>query len=142
MRQHLSDVEDLLRPFGIELIWYTQPASPKTYQARTSECPEDADLTLLASNLAKCTLAFEIADGTSCSQIFYHHGLGLKTVQLDQAGEPVIRFGQLDLIRQQSGGSSYEYDRLLRLARAQAWQDALDPLRRGWVALDGLRNVG
>ena len=138
-RQNLGDAEDLLRPHGIEPIWYTQPASPKTYQARTASNLSKIDLPILASELAKLSIAFEITDGLS--QIFYHRGLGLKTISLDDAGEPVIRFAQLDQISQQAGGSSHEFERLLRLARAQAWQDVLEPLRRGWVALDGLREV-
>ncbi len=132
----------MLRPQGIELIWYTQPSSPKTYQARSSGDFAGKDIPELASELAKFCIAFEILDGESLNQIFYHRGLGLKTIQLDEAGEPVIRFAQLDLIHQQASGSSHEYERLLRLARAQAWQDVLEPLRRGWVALDGLRDVG
>jgi hypothetical protein len=99
------------------------------------------DLPLVASQLAKICIAFEILDQTSRSQIYFHRGLGLKTIQIDDAGEPVIRFSQLDLIYQQAAGSAYEYERLLRLARAQAWQDVLEPLRRGWAALDGLREV-
>ena len=131
----------MLRPHGIDLIWYTQPSSPKTYQARATYDLTGVDLSSLASQLANLSLAFEIFDSEASVQIFYHRGLGLKTIQLDDAGEPVIRFAQLDMIQQQAAGSSYEYDRLLRLARAQAWQDVLDPLRRGWVALDGLRDV-
>lgn len=131
----------MLRPHGIELIWYTQPSSPKTYQSRTHEELTQVDLPLVASQLAKVCIAFEILDQTSRSQIYFHRGLGLKTIQIDDAGEPVIRFSQLDLIYQQAAGSAYEYERLLRLARAQAWQDVLEPLRRGWAALDGLREV-
>jgi hypothetical protein len=140
-RQDLADVESLVRPFGIELIWYPQPASPKTYQARSVSESGAVDLATVASALAKHSEAFEILDAQNLLQFFYHRGLGLKTVSIDSAGETVVRFTQLDQLRQQSAGSSYEYERLLRLARAQAWQDALEPLRRGWVELDGLRAV-
>jgi hypothetical protein len=125
----------------MELIWYTQPAGPRTHQARSISESDSVDLARVASALTKLSDAFEILDSKNSLQTFYYLGLGLKTVSIDSAGEIVIRFAQLDQLRQQAAGSGYEYERLLRLARAQAWQDGLEPLRRGWVELEGLRAV-
>ncbi len=94
----------------------------------------------MASELSKITRAFELE--TPRESILYTQGLGLKLLQRDESGDFVIRFGQLDEIARVAAGNRQDYERLLRLARGQAWLDALEPLRAGIAALEGLRRVG
>ena len=132
-----------MRPHDIELRWFTQPANPKTFQARTI-C-ELADLVVdqLAQELSKVTNAFEITQASvEASLYLFENKLGLTQLALDQAGEPVIRLGQLNQLIKRSEGSLGELERLIRLASAQAWLDRLEPLRAGKMALEGLRQVG
>ena len=138
-REHLADAENLLRPHDLELRWFTQPANPRTFQSKSSTSSQ-LPIHELAAELANISLAFELESPQE--SILYSKALGLKLLHRDESGEFVIRFGQLDEIARVAAGNRQEYDRLLRLARGQAWLDVLEPLRAGSVALEGLRRVG
>lgn len=123
--------------------WFTQPASPKTFQARTICELGDSTVDRLALELANLACAFEITQASAEASLYlYEQRLGLTQLSLDQAGEPVIRLGHLTQLIRRSEGSLGELERLIRLASAQAWLDRLEPLRAGKMALEGLRQVG
>ena len=133
----------MLHPLGIEVRWFTQPASPKTFQARTVSELGDSTVDRLALELANLACAFEITQASAEASLYlYEQRLGLTQLSLDQAGEPVLRLGHLTQLIRRSEGSLGELERLIRLASAQAWLDRLEPLRAGKMALEGLRQVG
>ncbi len=142
-RENLADVGDLLRPWSVQPRWFTQPASPKNFQARFT-CDLDGLVAVdLASELAGLATAFEVTHTSSESfLVLFHTGLGIKTILIDEAGEPIIRISQLEHIILKSRGSRAELDRLLRQLRGEAWLDILEPLRQGLLPLEGLRRVG
>lgn len=133
----------MLRPIGLSLRWFTQPANPKFFQARVITEFDDDQVQEIAFALAQICDAFEITQMSSESSLYlFDAKLGLKHISLDQAGEPVLRVGQIQRLIEQSGGSIRELERLLRLSSAQAWLDLLEPLRAGKMPLEGLRRVG
>jgi chromosome condensin MukBEF ATPase and DNA-binding subunit MukB len=133
----------LLRLKDVELRWFTQPANPKTFQARTVCELNDLVVDQLALELSKLAIAFEITQASVESSLYlFEQKLGLTQLALDQAGEPYIRLGHLSQLIRRSEGSLGELERLIRLASAQAWLDRLEPLRAGKMALEGLKRVG
>ncbi len=139
----MGKAEDLLRSIGLSLRWFTQPANPKFFQARVISELSDQQGQEIAFALSKICDAFEITQMSSESSLYlFDARLGLKHISLDQAGEPVLRVGHIQLLIQKSGGSMRELERLLRLSSAQAWLDLLEPLRAGRMPLEGLRRVG
>lgn len=127
----------------LSVRWFTQPANPRTFQARTTGLLSDGEAQQLSFDLVKHCQSFEISQFSSDPSLFlFEARLGLIQLALDQAGEPVLRLGHLELLIQRSNGSLREFERLLRVSSGQAWLDLLDPLRAGTFALEGLRNVG
>ncbi len=132
-----------MRPLDLDLRWFTQPASPKSFQARTICELDDCVVDRLATSLSDLSLAFEITQASADAKLYlFEQRLGLTQVSLDQAGEPTIRLGHLNQLIRRSEGSLGELERLLRIASAQAWLDRLEPFRAGKMAIDGLRQVG
>ncbi len=132
----------MLRLHDVEVRWFTQPASPKYFQARTVCELEDLVVDELALELARLARAFEITQASGEASLYlFEMKLGLTQLALDQAGEPFIRLGHLNQLIRRSEGSLGELERLIRLASAQAWLDQLEPLRAGKLALEGLRRV-
>lgn len=56
-------------------------------------------------------------------------GLGLKRLELDAAGETVVRGGSLDLAVQESGASHIELRRRLDILLGKPWLALLEPLQ-------------
>lgn len=132
-----------MRHQEVDLRWFTQPANPKTFQARTICELEDQVVNDLALQLSKLAIAFEITQASvEASLYLFEHRLGLTQLALDQAGEPYIRLGHLSQLIRRSEGSLGELERLIRLASGQAWLDRLEPLRAGKMGLEGLQRVG
>lgn len=131
-----------MRPHQVELRWFTQPANPKTFQARTICELDDLLVDQLALALSNFANAFEITQASVEPSLYlFEHKLGLTQLALDQAGEPIMRLGHLNQLIRRSEGSLGELERLIRLASGQAWLDRLEPLRAGKMALEGLRRV-
>jgi hypothetical protein len=132
-----------MREQNLSVRWFTQPANPRTFQARTNGLLSDAEAQQLSFDLMKHCLAFEVSQFSSDPSLFmFETRLGLIQLGLDQAGESVLRLGHLELLLQRSNGSLKEFERLLRVSSGQAWFDLLEPLRAGKFVLEGLRNVG
>ena len=125
------DVQKALSKLSLRPRWAPQPHTPGTIQARLSAPLTDAQVSQLASRLARHGVIFEI---THRSQepclILCHPGLGLKRLAIDLSGEVVLRVGQLERLVRESAGSSRELERLIRLETGTAWLDLLEPYRQ------------
>ena len=118
-------VEDLMA-HDSAVLWRPQPFQPETYQV----CFEsDWQGDVLSSRLASIGCPFEVE--TNSDRYLFYPGLGIKRQQLDEAGEVVIRFGQLKQQIQESAGSVSELERRLRVIEGQPWLDLLEPYRQG-----------
>lgn len=139
----MASAEALMHAQELAVRWFTQPASPRTFQARSNGELSDLQVEQLAFDLSQTCVAFEITQSSSDPALFLFDGnLGLTRLALDQAGEPVFRLGQVEHFLERSNGSLKEFQRLLRVSSGQAWLDRLEPLRAGSLGLEGLRKVG
>ncbi|HEY7853879.1 MAG TPA: DUF3145 family protein [Aquiluna sp.] len=121
-------VNNLFAVVGLRPAWQPQPHQPTTFQAVIEA---NLDASNLASDLARIACPFEI----DCigERFLFHPGLGILRQQLDDAGEPVIRMGQLRQQVLESGGNMAELERRLRLIEGLAWLDLLEPYRLGAI---------
>lgn len=118
-------VNSLFASCRVRLDWQPQPYQPASYQMIIET---DLEASALASDLAKIGYLFEIE--CDAERFLFHPGLGILRQQLDNAGEPVIRMGQLRQQIAESAGSVSELERRLRLIEGQPWMDLLEPYRR------------
>jgi hypothetical protein len=125
------EVERLFAKPVAPLSWVPQPHQPRTYQVQLHTQHEPSKL---ASELARIGVPFEIEG--DFERFLHHPGLGIKRQQLDEAGEVVIRTGQLRAELLDSNSSASEFERRLRLLEGQAWLDLLEPYRLGLVRYD------
>ena len=126
-------LEEKLAPFFAPVEWFPQRYQPATQQTILNL---KQDAAWLASELARIGVVYEI-EGEN--EIFLHHpGLGVHRLELDEAGEPTIRFGQIDELVAKANGSMQEFLRLKRLAQGQPWLDLLEPYRLGSQRVDML----
>lgn len=121
-------VNSLFAAKRVRPAWQPQPFQPRTFQAVFEANLESS---IAASELAKIGCPFEI-EGIS-ERFLFHPGLGILRQQLDDAGEPVIRMGQLRQQVLESAGSMAELERRLRLIEGQPWMDLLEPYRLGAI---------
>jgi len=135
----LGEIDQLLARYAAAPRWFTQPASPRRFQLRLCVEIEPTELAKMAVELSRLAEAFEICQiGVGGDLYLFHSGLGLKYLAMDDAGEVILRAGQLDRLLSQSNGNMQEFQRMLRIERGQLWMDILEPLRRGLVRLDQL----
>lgn len=118
------EVDLLLASMSLRAIWKTQPFTPMGFQTIFKLDSEPADL---AAALARTGCVFEIE--ADFERFLHHPGLGLKRQQLDEAGEVVIRIGQLEKELQESNGNQKEFQRRLRMLEGLPWLDLIEPYR-------------
>lgn len=126
-------VENLLTKFGASTNWKLQRFAPATHQTIFEL---EIDIAWLVSELAKIGCVFE-AEGPG-ERFLFLPALGVHRQELDDAGEPVIRFGHLKNLLSQSAGSLAEFERRLRIAEGVPWLDLLEPYRIGQSRTDSL----
>ena len=120
-----QSVNSLFASTQVRLEWQPQPHQPNTHQVIIDTA---LVASALASDLAKIGCLFEIE--CDAERFLFHPGLGVLRQQLDDAGEPVIRMGQLRQQISESAGSVAELERRLRLIEGQPWMDLLEPYRQ------------
>jgi hypothetical protein len=130
-------VDELLAGFSASRTWLSQPALPSTYQLQTSLMGPQGLCSDLASEFSKQGIICEIeCRDVERERYLVHPRLGIHRQSIDLAGEPVIRFGQIQNFISRSQGSMAEFGRLIRVAEGQAWLDVFEPLR---VVPEGVR---
>lgn len=131
-RKHLTEIEKLLSRDSLSPRWFVQPASPASFQFRTSANLSAFQAAQLATTLSSLCFAFEIAQFAEEGSLYlFTRELGLKRLSIDGAGEVTLRAGQVGELLQTSKRNFAEFERLLRQAQGTVWLDALEPLRQG-----------
>lgn len=121
------EVDQLLAD-SLRATWKPQPYQPNGHQ---TSFELDTEAAQISSQLARIGCMFEVeGDG---ERYLHHPGLGIKRQQLDEAGEVLIRFGQLQKELGECGGNFQELLRRLRLIEGQPWLDLLEPYRLSQV---------
>ena len=111
--------------------FYGQPLEVNTVQLRSqTELPEEQIPQLVAS-LAKTKATFELNSFADYSERYLHHqSLGICRNEFDQAGEVVLRVGQLEQLLLETRGNLSDFSRGFRRLTGVPWLDLVEPYRK------------
>jgi hypothetical protein len=127
----MGQINSILAEFGVSGSFSGQPLEVNTVQLRIQ-----ADLThdlipQLVSSLAKTKATFELNSFADCSERYLHHpSLGVCRNEFDQAGEVVLRVGQLEQLLLETRGNLSDFSRGFRRLTGVPWLDLVEPYRK------------
>jgi hypothetical protein len=125
-------VQELLGAESSRLIWRIQPLDSYCYQAKLAMKLSEQEWAQLVSDLAKTGASFEVEIASKYGSIRYlhHRALGILRLELDEAGEILLRGGAMENLMMQCRGSVVDFNRGLRRLLGTSWTDLLEPYRR------------
>ena len=111
--------------------FYGQPLEVNTVQLRSqTELPEH-QIPQLVVALAKTKATFELNSFADYSERYLHHpSLGICRNEFDQAGEVVLRVGQLEQLLLETRGNLSDFSRGFRRLTGVPWLDLVEPYRK------------
>lgn len=127
------ELDVLLASFSARASWLPQRHTPKSFQCVVEVNSLGSEV---ASELAAVGCVFEVEEASE--RFLYHPGLGLHRHATDEAGEPVIRAGQIANELVASGGNLAEFERRLRLLCGTPWLDVMEAYRLEMLRLDAI----
>jgi len=127
----IGQINSILAEFGASGSFYGQPLEVNTVQLRVQvEIPED-QIPALVSTIAKTTAIFELNSFADYSERYMHHpSLGICRNEFDQAGEVVLRVGQLEQLLLETRGNLSDFSRGFRRLTGVPWLDLVEPYRK------------
>ncbi len=134
----LGQVKDLLAEFGMSVNFRIQPLDVNASQVKQS-FDHDFDFTELSSRLARLKVTFELEVTSTVHERYLHHpALGICRNEFDEAGEVVLRAGQLEHLLLETGGNHSDFSRGFRRLTAVPWHDLIEPYRKSAEYLHAL----
>ena len=120
----------------VAFSWEQQPVLPGTLRACVEWAGPVGTGALLASTLRGWEhLRFEVTEhqstGVDGGRWMHTPDLGIFYSQMDAAGNTVISEDRVLAAIEGAAGNSFELGRQLRLALGRAWDEELEPFRRG-----------
>jgi hypothetical protein len=130
--QSCERIEDLLGAHFSRSVWRVQPLDVGSYQLKTAIKITEQACAELVSNLAKTGASFEVELESKSGLVRYlhHPALGIARLELDQAGEILLRGGAMEHLMMQCKGNVVDFNRGLRRLLGTPWTDLLEPYRR------------
>jgi hypothetical protein len=127
----MGQINSILAEFGMSASFFGQPLEVNTVQLRNqSELPEEQVPQLVAA-LAKTKATFELNSFADYSERYLHHpSLGICRNEFDQAGEVVLRVGQLEQLLLETRGNLSDFSRGFRRLTGVPWLDLVEPYRK------------
>ena len=127
--QSLARVEESLADFGLS-VSISRKSNSSLLQAHSFTAISVADRAVLASSLARVGFPFELLHlGIESERYAYLPGLGIHRVALNEVGEEVLSYGQIEEILSASRGSMKEFRKLLLRAIGEPWSNAIELIR-------------
>jgi hypothetical protein len=127
----MGQINSILAEFGASGSFYGQPLEVNTVQLRTQADLPEHQIPDLVSSLAKTKAIFELNSFAEYSERFLHHpSLGICRNEFDQAGEAVLRVGQLEQLLLETRGSLSDFSRGFRCLTGVPWLDLVEPYRK------------
>lgn len=125
-------VQELLGADFSRSSWRVQPLDANCYQLKINLHLPEQEWALLVSNIARTGASFEIEITAVYGSIRYlhHRALGIIRLELDGAGEVLLRGGAMEHLMMQCQGSVVDFNRGLRRLLGTSWSDLLEPYRR------------
>jgi hypothetical protein len=127
----MGQINSILAEFGTSGSFYGQPLEVNTVQLRVrAEIPDD-QVPQLVSAIAKTKATFELNSYADFSERYLHHpSLGICRNEFDQAGEVVLRAGQLEQLLLETRGNLSDFSRGFRRLTGVPWLDLVEPYRK------------
>ncbi|SCX10868.1 DUF3145 family protein [Candidatus Aquiluna sp. UB-MaderosW2red] len=127
-----KNVQELLGADFSRVNWRVQPLDVFCYQFKLSLKLSEQGWAELVSDLAKTGANFEVEIFSRPGSIRYlhHRALGIIRLELDEAGEILLRGGAMEHLMMQCRGSVVDFNRGLRRLLGTSWNDLLEPYRR------------
>ncbi len=127
----MGQINSILAEFGASGSFYGQPLEVNTVQLRTQAGLLEHQIPDLVSSLAKTKAIFELNSFAEYSERFLHHpSLGICRNEFDQAGEVVLRVGQLEQLLLETRGNLSDFSRGFRRLTGVRWLDLVEPYRK------------
>jgi hypothetical protein len=125
-------VQELLGASFSRVTWRIQPLDAYCYQAKLELKLTEQGWAQLVSDLAKTGASFEVEIVSKFGFIRYlhHRALGILRLEVDEAGEILLRGGAMEHLMMQCRGSVVDFNRGLRRLLGTSWTDLLEPYRR------------
>ena len=127
----MGQINSILAEFGLSGSFYGQPLEVNTVQLRSQADIPDERVPQLVSVLAKTKATFELNIFADYSERYLHHtSLGICRNEFDQAGEVVLRVGQLEQLLLETRGNLSDFSRGFRRLTGVPWLDLVEPYRK------------
>jgi hypothetical protein len=127
----MGQINSILAEFGASGSFYGQPLEVNTVQLRTQVDLPEHKIPDLVSSLSKTKAIFELNSFAEYSERFLHHpSLGICRNEFDQAGEVVLRVGQLEQLLLETRGNLSDFSRGFRRLTGVPWLDLVEPYRK------------
>ena len=127
----MGQINSILAEFGASGSFYGQPLEVNTVQLRIQADLPEQQIPNLVSSLAKTKAVFELNSFAEYSERFLHHpSLGICRNEFDQAGEVVLRVGQLEQLLLETRGNLSDFSRGFRRLTGVPWLDLVEPYRK------------
>jgi hypothetical protein len=127
----MGQINSILAEFGAPVSFTGQPLEVESVQLRSMiEVPEH-QIPELVSNLSRTKAIFELNTFSEHPQRFLHHpSLGICRNEFDEAGEVVLRAGQLEQLLMETRGNLSDFSRGFRRLTGVPWIDLVEPYRK------------
>ena len=127
----MGQINSILAEFGLSGSFYGQPLEVSSVQIRSQADMPDERIPQLVSVLAKTSATFELNSYGDYSERYLHHpSLGICRNEFDQAGEVVLRVGQLEQLLLETRGNLSDFSRGFRRLTGVPWLDLVEPYRK------------
>lgn len=127
----MGQINSILAEFGAPVNFTGQPLEVDTVQLKIMLEISEHAVPELVSNLARTKAVFELNTFSEHPQRFLHHpSLGICRNEFDEAGEVVLRAGQLEQLLLETRGNLSDFSRGFRRLTGVPWLDLVEPYRK------------
>ena len=127
----MGQINDILAQFGMPIHFTGQPLEVNTVQLRAVFEASEEQVPEIVSALARTSAVFELnALGLHPERFLHHPSLGICRNEFDEAGEAVLRVGQLEQLLLETKGNLSDFSRGFRRLTGVPWLDLVEPYRK------------
>jgi len=127
----MGQINSILAEFGAPVSFTGQPLEVESVQLRSMIEVHEDQIPDLVSNLSRTKAIFELNTFSEHPQRFLHHpSLGICRNEFDEAGEVVLRAGQLEQLLMETRGNLSDFSRGFRRLTGVPWIDLVEPYRK------------
>jgi hypothetical protein len=127
----MGQIKAILAEFGASVSFTGQPLEVNTVQTRDLLDLDLASVPNLVVRLSRLMATFELNTfGEHPERYLHHPSLGICRSAFDEAGEVVLRAGQLEQLLLETRGNLSDFSRGFRRLTGVPWLDLVEPYRK------------